>query len=87
MPGNDVKDLLEGHAEVLPSTFRGIMSEMALMSMSSGRTSGGSLRVLVGSTFDGEPRDGGHCSEDAPDIIIALGENRVAESFKMTGKK
>ena len=39
MPDDDVKDLLEGHAEVLPSTFRGIMSEMALMSMSSGRTS------------------------------------------------
>ena len=31
---------------------------------------------------DGEPRDGGHCFEEAPDNVLALGEQRVAEPLQ-----
>ena len=33
-------------------------------------------------TFDGEPRDGGHCFEEAQDNVLTLGEQRVAESLQ-----
>ena len=35
--------------------------------------------------FDGEPRDGGHCFEEAPDKVLAIGDQRVAESFQDEG--
>ena len=39
-------------------------------------------RVGVGSTFDGEPRDGGHCFEEAPDHVITFGDQRVAQPLQ-----
>ena len=32
--------------------------------------------------FDGEPRDVGHCFEEAPDDVVALGEQSVAEPLQ-----
>lgn len=43
---------------------------------------GRSFRVGVWSTFDGEPRDDGHCFEEAPDNVRVLGEQCIAESLK-----
>ena len=40
------------------------------------------LRVGVGSTFDGEPRDCGHRFEEGPDNVLVVGEQRVAVSLQ-----
>ena len=56
------------------------MSEMALTSRSNGRSSSWAGRRRE--HFDGEPRDGGHCFEEAPDDVVALGEQSVAESLQ-----
>ena len=37
-------------------------------------------RVGVGSAFDGVPRDGGNCFEEAQDSVLALGVQPFAES-------
>ena len=43
---------------------------------------GGSFRVGVRSTFDGDPRDDGYRFEEASDNVRVLGEQRIAESLE-----
>ena len=80
---DDVKDILEDTQKFVPfSSFVGVMSEMALTSRSSGRTSRQVASGRRREHFDGEPRDGGHWFEEAPDNVLALGEQRVAEPLR-----
>ena len=58
------------------------MLEMVLTSRSSGRTSRQVASGRRREHFDGEPYDGGHCFEEAPDDVVALGEQSVAESLQ-----
>ena len=55
---------------------------MVLTSRSSGRTSRQVASGRRREHFDGEPRDGGHCFEEAPDDVVAPGEQSVAESLR-----
>ena len=82
---DDVKNVLEGFAEVLPLfVFRqhhvgdGVDEEWRTVECRGG--------VGVGSTHDGEPRDSGDCFEEALDNVLTLGEQRVVEPLQDDGR-
>ena len=82
-----VKDVLERDAEVLPR-FVLRRNHVGGGVDEEGRTverRGKSLLVGVGSMFDGAPRDGGRCFEEAQDNVLALGEQRGVESLQGEG--
>ena len=81
---DDVNDVLEGHAEAIPLSVlrRCHVGDGVDEKRRAVERRGRSLRIGAGSTFDGEPRDGRHRFEEAPDNVVVVGEQHVAESFQ-----